>query len=303
MHDDALGHRHLLPGPGPSGSHPRSTPPGTASRSAPTSPSTPTAGWSAFCGDLHGPRLHVIDPDSYATARDQGAARPPGAAKPWGSTCGGAHFYLDDADRAVVATTDRQVLVVATADAEGDPDLTTRASYDLSKQVPADDCLTALMPDWEGRIWWVTRQGRVGTVGPAGDAQVLDLGEDVANSIAVDQGGVYVVTTQALYRLRAQAGGRPAVTWRAAYDRGSRAEVRPAQPGLRHHADRAARRAGRDHRQRRPAHARAVLRHPQRRPGLPGGGLRGRRERHPELAGLGRHGTWSSRTTTATTAR
>ncbi len=56
---------------------------------------------------------------------------------------------------------------------------------------------------------------------PLGDAEVLDLGEDVANSMAVDQDGVYVVTTYALYRLRAKAGGRPAVTWRAAYDRGS----------------------------------------------------------------------------------
>ena len=174
----------------------------------------------AFCGDLHGPRLHVIDPDSMRPLATKELPDRPGAAKPWGSTCG-APFFLDDADRAVVATTDRHVLVVATADAEGDPDLTTRASYDLSKQVPADDCVTALMPDWEGRVWWVTRQGRVGTVGPSGDAKVLDLGEDVANSIAVDQDGVYVVTTHALYRLRAQAGGRPAVTWRAAYDRGS----------------------------------------------------------------------------------
>ena len=51
-----------------------------------------------------------------------------------------------------------------------------------------------------GPVWWVTQRGRVGTVGPSGDAEVLDLGEEVANSMAADQDGVYVVTTYALYR-------------------------------------------------------------------------------------------------------
>ncbi len=176
----------------------------------------------ALCGDLHGPTLHVIDPDTMRPLVTKDLPdRPGGGAKPWENLCGGAYFFLDDSDRAVVATTDRHVLVVATDDAEGDPDLTTQAGYDLSKQIPEDDCLIALVPDWAGRIWWVTQQGRVGTIGRTGDAKVLDLGEDVANSMAVDRDGVYVVTTHALYRLRARDGDRPTVTWRASYDRGS----------------------------------------------------------------------------------
>ncbi|MFJ7586858.1 hypothetical protein ACIQZO_05575 [Streptomyces sp. NPDC097617] len=52
--------------------------------------------------------------------------------------------------------------------------------------------------------------------------QVLH-GEAIANSIAVDEsGGVFVVSDHALYRFDATPEGRPAVTWRAAYDRGSR---------------------------------------------------------------------------------
>jgi outer membrane protein assembly factor BamB len=100
--------------------------------------------------------------------------------------------------------------------------LHTDTAYDLTRQVPATDCLIALMPDWAERIWFVTRLGRVGYVDPAtGAARVLDLGEQVANSLAVDEhGGVYVVTVEALYRLVAGATG-PTVSWRSAYDRGS----------------------------------------------------------------------------------
>ena len=50
---------------------------------------------------------------------------------------------------------------------------------------------------------------------------MLALEEAVANPLAVDPDGVYVVTTDALYRLRA-GRRRPVVAWRASYDRGSR---------------------------------------------------------------------------------
>jgi outer membrane protein assembly factor BamB len=114
------------------------------------------------------------------------------------------------------------VLVVGTSDADGDPDLTTEASYDLGDDIPADDCLIAVMPDWGGDVWWVTQQGRVGTITPSsGRVRALHLDEDVANSFAVDRSGAYVATTEALYRLEAGASGRPTVTWRTPYDRGS----------------------------------------------------------------------------------
>ena len=178
----------------------------------------------ALCGDLQGPTLHVIDPDTLRpVATKELPDRPAGHGRAWESLCAGAYFYLDDADRAVLATTDRRILAVSTADADGRADLTTEESWDLSRVVPADDCLVALMPDWRGRIWFVTEDGRVGTVDPgSGDAQVRDLDETVANSFAVDeQGGAYVVTTEALYRLDADASGRPRVAWRSPYDRGS----------------------------------------------------------------------------------
>ena len=133
------------------------------------------------------------------------------ASGPWENLCGGAYFYLDEDDRAVVATTDRRILAIATSDADGEPDLTTvDATYDVSDVVPEDDCLIALMPDWDGSIWFETPTAGSATVDPeSGEAQVLDLGEEIANSFAVDEQGVYVVTVEALYRLSADRSGKP----------------------------------------------------------------------------------------------
>jgi hypothetical protein len=184
----------------------------------------------ALCGDLSGPTLHVIDPDTMRplVTKDLPDREGDSGKRPWEDLCGGSYFYLDASDRAVVATTDRRVLVVATDDGEGDPDLTTDAAYDLSGVVPDDDCLIALMPDWEGRIWWVTRNGRVGTITDRGTAEepvvrTLDLGEEVANSLAAgEDGGVYVVTVEALYKLVADdRSQKPVVRWRTGYDRGT----------------------------------------------------------------------------------
>jgi hypothetical protein len=149
-------------------------------------------------------------------------ARDESAGGPAAEACAGSHFYLDDADHAVVATADRRVLVVATADADGDPDLTTSASVDLTDQVPADDCLVAVAPDWRGDIWFASGRGLVGVAAPgSGRVRVLDLGEAITHGLAVDRTGAYLVTEEALYRLGRGASGRPTVGWRTAYDRGS----------------------------------------------------------------------------------
>jgi outer membrane protein assembly factor BamB len=185
----------------------------------------------ALCGSISGPALHVLDPDSMrprATMELPGRRDNGNGKRPWEDPCGGAYFFLDDQDRAVVATTERSVVVVTTADGDGEPDLTVHATYDLSEQVPEDDCLVALMPDWEGRTWYATEDGRVGFVDPGtGRATVLELGEEIANSFSVAKEGVYVVTSHALYQLGADRARRPVVRWRTPYDRGT--QVKPGQ--------------------------------------------------------------------------
>ncbi|WP_181309813.1 hypothetical protein [Nocardioides campestrisoli] len=177
----------------------------------------------ALCHDHRGAVLRVIDPDSL---RPLSSKRLPDRreteASPWQDLCHGSQFYLDNGDRAVVTTTERRIQAVGTADAEGRPDLTIEESWSLESLVPESDCLVTVKPDWSGRIWWASRDGRVGLVDPvSGAVHGLELGEKVTNSIAVDEnGGVFVVSDTALYRFTADASGAPGITWRTEYDRG-----------------------------------------------------------------------------------
>ena len=168
----------------------------------------------ALCSDRSGPVLHLVDAQSMRPTTTQ--ELPDAAA----TSCTGDAFYLDAADRAVVATTDRRVLAVHTRSADGEPGLGTDTTWDLRPYVPYGDCLVALAPDSAGRIWWASQKGLVGTVAPdSGQVRVVDLGERVSHGLAADEaGGVYVVTDEALHRLSAGSDGTPQPAWRTAYD-------------------------------------------------------------------------------------
>lgn len=184
-----------------------------------------------LCGDLRGPRLHVIDPKSMrfdATMRLPGRRSADGK-PPWENLCAGAYFYLDNTDRAIVATTDRRIVAVKTSDGTGKPDLSLDHEWNLARDIPESDCLVAVLPDWLGRIWFETQDGLVGWVAPqSGLVRTIDLGATIANSFSIaPDGGVFVVTTEAAYRLDVVGDGKPTITWQAPYDRG--AEQKPGQ--------------------------------------------------------------------------
>lgn len=178
-----------------------------------------------LCGGLEGFAMMVIDPvtlrpisEMRTSARDllKGA-------NPFTDICGGTYFYLDAEDAAYPTTVDRSVWKVQV---RPDGRLVKAAEWSLREHVPADDCLIATMPDWDGRLWFFTQEGRVGTLDrDTGTIRTARLpeGESVTNSVATDEtGGMYVVSTHAMYRLDADADGLPRVTWRETYDRGSR---------------------------------------------------------------------------------
>jgi hypothetical protein len=105
----------------------------------------------ALCGNRSGPVLHVLDPDTMRPLDTFDLPdRQDSDKKPWEDLCGGAYFYFDAEGRAVVATTDRRVLTI---DSDG---LRQVDETDLADVVPEDDCLVALMPDWDGNTWYVT---------------------------------------------------------------------------------------------------------------------------------------------------
>ncbi|QIG45414.1 hypothetical protein G5V58_24055 [Nocardioides anomalus] len=173
----------------------------------------------ALCGNRSGPVLHLLDPDTMRplTTLDL-PDREPSDRRPWEDLCGGAYFYLDADDRAVVATTDRRVLTVET------PSLRVVDEADLGDRVPDDDCLVAVLPDWAGHTWYVTQDGRAGATEGAAP---LELGGEVANSVAVDETGLYLVTTAELVKVALDDTGAPQVLWRTAYENAG--EHKPGQ--------------------------------------------------------------------------
>ena len=140
-------------------------------------------------------------------------------------TPGGAYFYLDNKDRAVVSM-NRKIFVVAI---EGNT-LRRVRTYNVARWVPADDQLNSALPDWKGRLWFVTRHnGIVGALNRR-TGKLLGkyrTGEAIGNSFAMDQtGGVFVVTDRAQYRFDATRRGKPKLSWRFRYD-----NIRKLKPG------------------------------------------------------------------------
>ncbi len=187
----------------------------------------------SVCVGVVRPTLRVLDPATLQTlasmdlpVRDPVTTNP---TKLFTDFSGGGYFYLDEKDQAVVSTYDRHILTVRTADASGAPKLTVVRDVNLNGVIPRNDKLISALPDWSGRLWFVTVRGVVGTISADGaTVRSIHTGEPVGNSFAVDDdGGVYIVSDSALYRYDASADGTPTVTWRQAYDNDG--TVKPGQ--------------------------------------------------------------------------
>jgi hypothetical protein len=150
-------------------------------------------------------------------------------------TSGGAYFYLDEQDRAVIGDAARKIQVVGHDDAgfhlERTYDLAAAiASPERRNRIPGrDDAVTTVLPDWSGRwYWFTTRLGLVGTVDrDTGTVATYELaGEEIQNSFAVGPDGASIVSNFALYQFVADpTTGTPTVAWRAVYDRGTRRKL------------------------------------------------------------------------------
>ncbi len=178
-----------------------------------------------LCGGLEGFGMMVIDPVTLKPISElrTSARNLATGTNPLTDICGGTYFFLD-ADDVAYPTTGQKTIQKIQVQADGK--LVRQHEWSLAANVAADDCLIATMPDYDGRIWFFTQQGTVGTLDrDTGAIKTYELpdGEEVTNSVATDEtGGMYVVSTHALYRLDATADGVPEVTWRETYDRGSR---------------------------------------------------------------------------------
>jgi outer membrane protein assembly factor BamB len=186
------------------------------------------------CMSLAGPKLLLLDPHTLAELASYDLPQRPSTRsfnlrKIVTDTSGGAYFYLDAHDRAVIATSALRIEIVGETGEGTDASFVLEHAYDLRSVVARprrpDDTVTTVLPDWQGRLWFVTRYGLVGTVEPeSGRIAITELsGEEIENSFAIGPDAVYIVSDHALYRFEAQPdSGAPVVIWREIYDRGTR---------------------------------------------------------------------------------
>lgn len=172
-----------------------------------------------------GTTISLLDPDSNAVLATLTLPRPLA-----GNDMGGAYAYVDQADRLVTVDGRNRLLRIAhERGTDGTWSLRIVESTDLSPAIdsgcgePGCNGVNSLAPDWDGRVWFATKRGTVGTVDtPTGPIHTMALsGEEIDNSIATAPEGTAVVTDRALYLLTADNRGRPHVSWRQPYDRGT----------------------------------------------------------------------------------
>ncbi|MFC8455229.1 hypothetical protein [Kitasatospora sp. NPDC057223] len=172
----------------------------------------------ALCTTIFGltPTVHLLDPADGGSLTELPLAK--------GSLLGGVYAYLDNQDRLVAVDGNRDLLRIAhRRDAAGHWELFVDSRLPLAGAVPDGDAVTGVSPDWQGRVWFATGGGVVGTADDrTGAVRTLALpaGEKVANSISTAPAGTAVATSHATYLLTADADGTPRVAWRQAYDRG-----------------------------------------------------------------------------------
>ena len=177
------------------------------------------------CLQARAVRLKLFDAQTLEELASMELPPRPLSPNPFQDFAGGGYFYLDNANRAVIPTTERHVLVVGLENGQ----FAVEKDHDLTGTLPQGSKIISALPDWSGRLWLATTAGVVAVIDPAtGAIKTHDLGEVVQNSFAVgEKDDVYIVSEKALYRFRADRTGAPAVAWRKVYE--NTGELKPGQ--------------------------------------------------------------------------
>jgi hypothetical protein len=166
------------------------------------------------------PVLRLFDPKTLNVLAQYvmpaGLPAPPGTPR-YQDFTGGGYFFLDKRDRVWSATKANHLFVLAEA-ADG-RSFRKVADYDLSPAVTGDERITSALPDFRGRIWFVTKKdGKVGVFDiRTRRIRLLRTGEEIENSFAVGRDAIYVVSDRHMYRFSANRRGRPRLDWKATY--------------------------------------------------------------------------------------
>lgn len=202
-----------------------------------------------LCGGLSGFRIVLLDPATLSALATYDMPMRPSSFQAlvkrdidviMSDSSGGAYLFLDHQDRVVFADANQVIQRVSAAEKDGKWQFVPDRQWDMRAHVPNDclnwnnwfprgecDMITTVLPDYQGRYWWTTRYGRVGTLDPeTGKVSQIRLnGEEIQNAMTVDQNAVYVLSDHAQYAFSADSKGKPVQLWQHAYDRGSGRKV------------------------------------------------------------------------------
>jgi hypothetical protein len=140
---------------------------------------------------------------------------------------GASYLYLDNQDRAVVPVPDvmldgRSVVKIQVYRIGGppkNPRFELASEYDISSYVGQGDNINGVLPDFQGRIWFVVRgAATVGVLDPAtGSVKTLRLDGSITNTFAMAEEGAYINTTKYMYRIELGPDGDLRVVWQQEY--------------------------------------------------------------------------------------
>jgi len=200
----------------------------------------------AMCGGAAGFRLTLIDPDTLAALATYDLGMRSSALKSlitrdlshtFSDSSGGAYFVLDAEDRVVLGDPRQRIKRIAARGNGNRWSFEVEQEWDMSSHVPNDclwftnwfpkqgqcDGITTVIPWVDGKLWWTTRGGLVGTLDPDSGAVSVTRrqGGEIQNALAAEENAVAGRAGQAQYAMRSDEAGKPVPIWRHAYDRGS----------------------------------------------------------------------------------
>jgi len=142
------------------------------------------------------------------------------------SSAGGAYFSMDKDENFILGPATNELEQYHIEVIEGAPQFV----QDYVKAIPGlepamvatDPMLQDTVVDWDGRVWFMVTDGRVGYFDPETDRfEMTDIEQGLQNSMVVDENAIYFVTYESIFRLSVDADGEIQTDWEAPYDPGS----------------------------------------------------------------------------------
>jgi hypothetical protein len=171
---------------------------------------------------LNSIELHLLDPETLETIAMLDL--PPKASA--SDNSGGGYFHIDAKDRVLLAPANDTISIYEINESSGSTKWQLAEQYDIAGLLPEGTNIHDVIPDWSGNLWFVTGGAFLGyrdhDTGAFYTYELPAEGETIQNSFAVDQEGLYVVSTDAIYQFQINdATKEPFYTWREDYENGT----------------------------------------------------------------------------------